>query len=158
MRRHVPEWQGVLVTLEGGPDMAEMARSNLLSLGYSNFNVVIGPFEDTLEQTLQKEQPIDFIFNDGHHDGDAMLAYFDEILPYFSNGSVMLFDDIANYESMRRGWKTLTEHPMVDLSIDFRSMGLVCVNKKADATVERSTFTIPLPTTRWRSVRRRLQH
>lgn len=133
--------KGVLVTLEGGPALAKMAHSNLSLLGFSNFDIVIGPFEETLEQTLQKEQPIDFMFNDGHHDGDAMLAYFGKILPYISDGSVMLFDDIALYESMRRGWKSLTEHPMVDLAIDFGSMGLVCVNKKA---TRRLTLTIPL--------------
>lgn len=132
---------GVLVTLEGGPNFAKIAHSNLSSLGYSNFDIVIGRFEDTLESTLQKEQPIDFVFNDGHHDGDAMLAYFDEILPYFSDGSVMLFDDIANYESMRGGWETLIEHPMVDLSIDLGPMGLVCVNKK---TMKHSKFSMPL--------------
>lgn len=133
--------KGLLVTLEGGPALAELARANLSSLGFTNFEIVVGPFEVTLEQTLQKERPIDFIFNDGHHDGDAMLAYFEETLPYLSEGSVMLFDDIAVYASMRDGWRQLTEHPAVDLSIDFGPMGLVCVNRRA---TQRSAFTMPL--------------
>lgn len=132
---------GRLVTLEGGPGYAELARTNLRSLGFVNFDVVVGPFEETLGRTLEKERPVDFVFNDGHHDGDAMLAYFDETVPYLADGSVVLFDDIKDYESMREGWRRLVRHPTVDLSVDFGSMGLVCIGREA---AEHTTFTMPL--------------
>jgi len=132
---------GRLVTLEGGPGLAALARANLESLGFTNFEIVVGPFEETLEPTLQQQQPVDFIFNDGHHDGDALFAYFEETLPYLADGSVTLFDDIEVYESMRDGWRRLAAHPAVDLSIDFGPMGLVCVDRQAS---RRTAYAMPL--------------
>jgi predicted O-methyltransferase YrrM len=133
--------KGVLVTLEGGAALARLARANLSSLGFSNFEIVVGPFQTTLKPTLDRERPVDFMFNDGHHDGEAMLAYFDATLPYLNESSVILVDDIALYESMRDAWKALIEHRAVDLAIDFGSLGLVCVNQDA---MSRSCFSMRL--------------
>ncbi|SMF77038.1 Predicted O-methyltransferase YrrM [Tistlia consotensis] len=132
---------GRLVTLEGGPAYAAKARQNLAGLGFDNFDIVVGPFEVTLGPTLEKERPIDFLFNDGHHDGDALLDYFEGTLPYLAEGSVLLVDDIAVYQSMRRGWRRLVEHPAVDLSVDLGAMGLVCVNPRP---LHKAAFTVPL--------------
>src|SRR5690606_1008609 len=89
---------GRLITLEGGENYAKLARSHLELAGLHNFEIVLGRFQDTLDDVLAREQPFQFMYNDGHHDGDAVLAYFEQTLPYCSVGGVMLFDDISTYD------------------------------------------------------------
>lgn len=132
---------GRLVTLEGGPAYADRARRNLTALGFDNYDIVVGPFEETLAPTLERERPVEFLFNDGHHDGEALVDYFEGALPHLADGSVVLFDDIALYESMRGAWRRLVGHPAVDLSIDLGAMGLVCVNHR---TLRKTSFIVPL--------------
>ncbi len=134
--------EGLLVTLEGCETFAGLARSHLASLGLSNFEIVVGRFEDTLDGVLENGQPFDFMFNDGHHDGDAVVAYFNQCIPYFANDSVMVFDDIGNYKSMRQGWKALTEHAGVALSISFGTMGLIVLGRQENPKLN---FDIRLP-------------
>lgn len=137
---------GRLVTLEGDPLLAERARRHLEALGFEGFEgfeIVVGRFEQTLEPTLRRVGPVDFLFNDGHHDGEAAAAYFEQSLPYLRAGSVVLLDDIADYPSMRAAWRRLAEHPAVDLSLDFGQMGLLCIGPAAGG--KRQAFTLPLP-------------
>lgn len=126
---------GRIVTLEGGENFAKIARQNLTQLGFANFDIVVGRFEDTLQETIERNHPIDFMFNDGHHDGEAMLHYFDMMKPYFSENAVLIFDDIADYESMRVGWSKLRNDRQVGFSVDFGRMGLVCLGERPDGPV-----------------------
>lgn len=128
---------GLLATLEGALNFAAMAREHLQWVGVNNFDIIVGNFEDTLETTLIRYSPFDFMFNDGHHDGQAMLSYFEKCLPSFSNDAVLLFDDIATYPSMRDAWKQLWKHERVALVVDFGPMGLVGLRrgKRSPASV-----------------------
>lgn len=133
--------QGRIVTLEGGENFAKFADEHLRSLGLDNYKIVVGRFEDTLGGVLQDDGPFDFMFNDGHHDGEAMLAYFERVLPYFREDGVMLIDDILAYESMQAGWKRLVADERVSLSIDFGHMGLICLGPSVG---EAEAFAVPL--------------
>lgn len=132
---------GRIVTLEGGENFARIADENLQSLGLDNHKIVVGRFEDTLDGVLAEEGPFDFMFNDGHHDGAAMLAYFERSVPAFSEHAVMVFDDIKAYDSMKEGWQRLASDARVGLAIDFGQMGLICLGKGAGAA---SSYVIPL--------------
>lgn len=133
--------EGRIVTLEGGENFARIAEENMRSLGLANHKIVVGRFEDTLDKVLANEGPFDFMFNDGHHDGDAMLAYFKRSVPAFSEHAVMVFDDIRAYESMKRGWQRLANDEHVALAIDFGQMGLICLGPAAGT---KSSYTLPL--------------
>lgn len=116
---------GSLATLEGDSNFAALARAHLHGLGVHNFDIIEGRFEDTLDTTLEKNAPLDFMFNDGHHDGQAMLAYYEKCLPAFAEHAVLMFDDIATYDSMRAGWQSLCKHERVQFVVDFGPIGLV---------------------------------
>jgi len=119
--------RGLLVTLEGDEGFAARAQAHLASLGLSRHRIVVGPFERTLPGVVAEDGPFDFLFNDGHHDGAAMLAYFEKTLPSLAHDAVLLFDDLDNYESMQQAWRRLARHDRVALAIDFGPMGLVCL-------------------------------
>ena len=85
---------GSLRTLEGSAALASLAEETFELLGVENTTVVPGPFRETLVDVLRAAGPVDYLFNDGHHDRDAVLEYFEKSLPYLSNQAIMVFDDI----------------------------------------------------------------
>lgn len=124
--------QGSLITLEGAPALADLSRQNLQSLGVTSVTVVTGRFHDTLPKVLGENPTIDYAFIDGHHDGDATLAYFEQFFPHLSDRAVLVFDDILYYESMRRAWDKLASDRRIHLAVDLQRMGICIVDKSTE--------------------------
>lgn len=119
---------GNLVTLEGADEIAEIARSTFKILDLQNVEVIEGPFYATLDKALTKQKPIQFFFNDGHHDGVAVKKYFDTALPYLDNIAVIFLDDIRWSSSMFEAWDFLRQDQRAAISIDFGSTGLLVMD------------------------------
>ena len=81
---------------------------------------------------LKKNKGIDFIFIDGHHDKKATLSYFRQILPYLSDGAILVFDDIYWSSGMEKAWNTIRKDPNLKISVDFLNIG-ICIFTKAKA-------------------------
>jgi predicted O-methyltransferase YrrM len=133
--------KGNLYTLEGSPEIAKIAQETLESLNLQNAAVVTGPFHKTLKGVLESLEPIDFFFNDGHHDHDAVLQYFYEALPYFSNEAAIIVDDISWSPGMRKAWTEIEDDERVTVSIDLQTMGIALIGGNVTAKVQ---FRIPL--------------
>lgn len=115
---------GRVVTLEGSPDLAAVARRNLAELELSNVEIRIGSFAETLQPTLDDLPLIDFAFIDGHHDEKATVKYFEMILPHTANGALLIFDDIRWSGGMRRAWRRIQAHPSTQSTLDLRRWGI----------------------------------
>ena len=98
-----------IYTIEGSPNIAEIAKENHRFFGLSNVSVFVGRFDIVLPKLLEEISPIDFAFIDGHHDREATLSYFKQILPFMAKGGVMLFDDIAWSEGMSEAWREIVD-------------------------------------------------
>jgi len=133
--------EGSLLTLEGSPEIAEIANETLEGLSLQNVSIVTGPFHETLKGVLESAAPIDFFFNDGHHDHDAVIQYFNDALPYLSDDAIVVFDDISWSSGMRKAWAEIEEHQRVAASIKFRTIGIALVGNKVKA---KERFRIPL--------------
>jgi predicted O-methyltransferase YrrM len=117
--------RGHLYTLEGAPELAAMATTNLRELNMARTTVIPGRFRGSLEVVLAAHGPFDYAFIDGHHDEKATVEYFELILPQLSAGAILLFDDITWSAGMARAWRTIREHPRISYSSDLTSMGIV---------------------------------
>ncbi|WP_141071074.1 class I SAM-dependent methyltransferase, partial [Campylobacter fetus] len=53
---------------------------------------------------------IDFAFIDGHHDKNATIRYFEQILPFMNQGSVVAFDDINYNQNMTNAWNMIKQN------------------------------------------------
>jgi predicted O-methyltransferase YrrM len=133
--------RGNLLTLEGSPEFSKIANETLESLNLQNASVVTGPFHETLKGVLESSRPIDFFFNDGHHDHDAVLLYFEEALPNLSNEAVIVIDDISWSPGMRKAWIEIEDDDRVTASIDLRTIGIALVGNNLAA---KEKFRIPL--------------
>lgn len=118
---------GSLVTLEGAPAIAALAKRNLASLGLNIATVTPGRFQDTLEATVAEHHPIDFAFIDGHHDRDATLRYFGQIKPHLSDRAIVVFDDILWSRGMRQAWRKIRTMDGSFATVDLLRMGVLLV-------------------------------
>jgi predicted O-methyltransferase YrrM len=118
---------GQFLTLEGAPSFAAIASETLTGLGLSDIAAVeIGPFQTTLAPALQRLQPIDYMFIDGHHDEEATQSYFRQALPFLAKRAVLVFDDIHWSAGMTRAWQAIQRDPAVTVAVTLNGMG-VCV-------------------------------
>ncbi len=123
--------KGSLQTIEGSPEIARIAQETIHSLNMTNASVVVGVFHETLRGVLESSKPIDFFFNDGHHDHDATIEYFQEALPSLSNDAVVVFDDIHWSRGMTKAWREIQDHERVFASIDLQRMGIALLGEKS---------------------------
>jgi predicted O-methyltransferase YrrM len=133
--------EGTIVTLEGSPEIANIAQETFENLGIKNASVVTGPFHETLGDVFEASSPIDFFFNDGHHDHDAVIRYFNQAVPYLSDGAVIVFDDISWSTGMRKAWTEIEGDERVSASIDLHTIGIALIDKTID---NKERFRIPL--------------
>ncbi|MCH8147000.1 MAG: class I SAM-dependent methyltransferase [Planctomycetes bacterium] len=133
---------GKLVTLEGGQALAAIAQQTLDEVGLPRCEIVVGRFQDTLDQVVQDASPIDYAFIDGHHDEHATLEYFAKIRPHLSEEAVLVFDDISWGAGMKRAWNAIQDDRNLKIVVDLTNMG-VCIYTKSPSE-KRIRYRVPL--------------
>jgi len=127
-----------VITIEGCPATANIARENLNSLNIQNTELLTGNFDNILPDLLRNSEELDFVYVDGNHRKDATLNYFEWCLPKLSSNSIMIFDDIYWSKGMKEAWAQIKAHPEVSVSVDLFWIGLIFVRKgqaKEDFTI-----------------------
>jgi predicted O-methyltransferase YrrM len=112
-----------VVTCEGAPAVAAVARRNFASLGLSSLRVIEGNFDDTLSLALAPS--LDFVYVDGNHRLEPTLRYFRQMQPFLHADSIVVFDDIHWSEEMEEAWAALKADPSVTCSVDLFYIGIL---------------------------------
>lgn len=135
-----------MYTMEGNPSSARIAQHNFGRLGIDNIRLVMGPFEDTLEKTLEEAEQLDLVYLDGNHSEKATLEYFDKILPYCHDKTVIVMDDIYWSAGMESAWNSLKQQKQVTASLDTFQLGFLffdpAFREKIDITYIPTKFKI----------------
>jgi len=139
---------GKLVTLEGDPTVADIARANLAKIKLDRVEVVVGRFSDTLDKVLRDLQSVDYVFVDGHHDEVATVEYWQQMKPFLADSALVIFDDIGWSPGMRRAWDRLCQDPNFVLAIDLDGVG-VCVYTKQPRKQRHFWFSIKESEAAW---------
>jgi len=120
-----------ILTFEGCPATAEIARQNFTRLDAGNIDIILGNIDQTLPETLTRLKPkLDFAYFDANHRYEPTVRYFEDCLPYLHNDSVFIFDDIYWSAEMTQAWEYIKKHPQVTLSVDLFWIGLVFFRKE----------------------------
>lgn len=118
-----------LYTFEGCPETAQIARGIFQKYPCHNIEQIIGNFDQTYLEFLERSLTIDFAFFDGNHRKEPTLRYFYDSLPFKTESSVFIFDDIHWSDEMREAWEEIKKHPEVTVTIDLFFIGLVFFKK-----------------------------
>jgi len=118
----------MLITMEGAPAVAAVAKENFSQLGIQNIEVTEGNFDETLPVVLKNTGAIDLAFIDGNHRKKPTLAYFEQILERMNRPGILIFDDIHWSKEMESAWQEIKNHPACMLTIDLFFIGLVFFN------------------------------
>ena len=119
-----------VITMEGAPSIASVAKQNFERLQLQNIEIVTGNFDNTLPDLLANVSTLDFVFVDGNHRKKPTLSYFKQILSKTNEQSVLIFDDIHWSEEMEEAWQEIKGHQSVTLSIDLFFIGIIFFRKE----------------------------
>jgi predicted O-methyltransferase YrrM len=118
-----------IITIEGCPQTAEVAKKNFQELDLNNIELHVGNFDLILPDIIAKQPSLDFVYIDGNHRKDATLNYFKWCLPKVNEDSLLIFDDIYWSEGMKEAWAEIKNHPDVTITVDLFWIGLVYFKK-----------------------------
>ena len=116
---------GRVLTFEGCPQTAAVARHNIEQLGIGNVDVVVGNIDETLAQQIADLAPIDVVFFDANHRYEPTVRYFETCLKKKHNDTIFVFDDIHWSDEMEQAWAYIRHHPSVRVTVDLFWVGLV---------------------------------
>ena len=119
-----------VTTLEGWPEVLEIAKETFKVLQLKNVTPVAGNFDDTLPEVLSRLPALDFAFIDGNHREEPTIRYFEQCITKVHNNSILIFDDIYWTPEMERAWEAIKSHPSITLTIDIFSLGFVFFRKE----------------------------
>lgn len=119
--------QAKVITMEGAPSVASVARKNFGILGLSNIQLIEGNFDNTLPALIEqcKSTGADFVFLDGNHRYEPTMQYFKQFLSVINEHSIVILDDIHWSEEMEKAWEEVKQHPAVSMTIDLFFIGIV---------------------------------
>lgn len=121
----VPEKR--VVTVEGCPALAGIARDSLHRHGAANADVINMEFTEALDLLRHRGTTVSLAFIDGNHRGGALKQYAETIR---SMGEEMLIvaDDIHLNSDMYRAWRSLASSSIAAASLEtFRFGILLCI-------------------------------
>jgi predicted O-methyltransferase YrrM len=122
--------ESTVYTLEGCPNIATIAKENFKRLNINNIELRSGEFSKTIPEILKSIPKADFVFFDGNHRKQATIDYFNTFLPYKTNDSIFIFDDIHWSTGMEEAWNYIKNHPEVIVTIDLFFLGIVIFRKE----------------------------
>lgn len=117
-----------LISLEGSREILQQAKKNFKAFGAENISTLLGHFDDTFPEALDRFEKVDFVYIDGNHAKEPTLKYFEWCLAKVHDKTVLVFDDIYWSPEMTEAWEIIKKHPSVKLSLDMYYFGIVFFN------------------------------
>ena len=116
-----------VITYEGCPAVAEIAKENWKALGIKNIDCRVGEITaDMLDRDLER---VDVAFIDANHTHAGTRAYFNVLAEKVHAKSVVVVDDIHYNKEMEKAWHEICEDERVTSTMDLYQMGLVFFDK-----------------------------
>lgn len=117
-----------VTTVEGCPKTLNIAEKTFAKYEVKNIKAINKTFEEFFNEV--GKQNFDLIYIDGDHSGKSTINYFENVLEFVHNDSVLIFDDIYWSPEMTKAWKEIINRPEVTVSIDTFQWGFVFFRKE----------------------------
>lgn len=117
--------QAKVITIEGVPEIAAIARANFRNLGMENIQLIESDFDTFLGSISTYIKNKTLIFLDGNHKKEATLKYFNYVVKHITHDCVIVIDDINWSVGMNEAWRAIKASEQVALTIDLFFVGIV---------------------------------
>lgn len=117
-------------TVEGCKSTAKFAERMFKEHGINNISLIISPFDEFFNNLKDQQILFDLIYLDGNHNKESTLRYFDTLLSFINDQSVIILDDIHWSPEMKKAWIEIIERPEVTVSIDTYYWGFLFFRKE----------------------------
>lgn len=115
--------KGEITTVEACGETARIAQENFDKLNLKNIQLFNQTFDDFLKKG--ELEMYDLIFIDGHHDGEALLRYVEQLSTSIHDDTFIILDDIRWSNSMFEAWEKLRTDEQFNVSVDLFRMGIL---------------------------------
>lgn len=114
-----------ILSLEGCPNTAAFSRQKLEN--YPNITIRQTSFDDFFanKDAFPPLPGNSLVFIDGHHQGEALLRYCRQLLPFVTEDTVWILDDIHWSKDMETAWETLKTWNEIPVTVDTYRWGFV---------------------------------
>ncbi len=112
-----------VITVEGCPVTAAIARENLQRYDASNAEVVNADFSEALERLRNDGLNVSFAFIDGNHRGAALTEYVSKIAA-MGDEMTIVADDVHLTKEMFQAWKSLAASGIAPVTIETLRLGI----------------------------------
>lgn len=119
-----------VVTIEGCPNIARLARRNISESGASDVEVIEGAFDAVLTIDFIKRLNPRMILFDGNHRKAPTIDFFNRLADVATSETVFIFDDIHWSEEMEEAWESIKADKRVRVTIDLFIFGVVLFRKE----------------------------
>lgn len=114
------------VSIERSPELAVVAREHVRAT-FPKGQVINANIDDVLEEVLERFQSgLSLYYVDANHRYEPTLRYFEQAIPRFKRGTLVVFDDIHWSKGMWEAWQVLRVREGFSHTIDVGRFGL-CV-------------------------------
>jgi predicted O-methyltransferase YrrM len=120
-------------TIEGCKNKQLIARENIQILGLQNVYFYNNRFDEVLPRVLYQMPSVDMVFMDGDHRRANTVNYFELILDYVHNNTIVVIDDIHWSGDMEEAWKEIWIENHVRVTVDLFRRGIVFFKKELSA-------------------------
>lgn len=131
LHMHLANKSAEITSVEGCKNTHAFTLKNF-PLNNSNLNFILSSFEVFCAHEAKKSY--DFIFIDGHHDGEFLIRYLNLLDDQIHDNTLLILDDIRWSNSMFDAWKKLITDKKYHVSIDLFRVGILV--KKPDQAKE----------------------
>jgi predicted O-methyltransferase YrrM len=114
--------KGDLFTFEGAKALWLKAQQYRKS---KNTTYILGDIREKLPLHLEKHPIVDFALIDATHNYQGTTTYFNMLLPYLHEESIIIIADIHWSKEMELAWKEIKKHQSVSLSLDLYECGVL---------------------------------
>jgi len=112
-----------VITVEGCPALATIARENFRRYGASNAEIMNMEFSAALESLKRDGLNVSFAFIDGNHRGTALTEYVSKIAA-MGEEMIIVADDIRLTKEMFLAWKSMAASGIAPVTMETLRLGI----------------------------------
>ncbi len=119
-----------IYTIEACTNKANYAKEQFKKYNLENIELLNEPFENGISRAIEDSGKFDLVFMDGDHSFEKTIQYFNVVLNFSHNNTVLVIDDIYWSEGMKKAWNYIQSSEKVRVTIDLFQLGIVFFKKE----------------------------